>query len=175
MSILFFSLSSCVSIHGGPVTEFIGRIAPDRTGRISKFNFDAYAVLEATIPQVQQNKILDSKIQRRPSRIVIKKKKSTGLLNLTAPTTATTTATTTGGLAPPESLFPGTSAGWISTLGTSVGMFPSSLGPSSSHGPPLFLRIRIADMADAGHFSTTIQAYVCCSYAYIQVYFLFVY
>ncbi|CAL1709275.1 unnamed protein product [Somion occarium] len=122
---------------------------PDRTGRISKFNFDAYAVLEASAAQVQQNKILDSKIQRRPSRIVIKKKKSTGLLNATA------------GLVPPgsESLFAASaSAGLTSTLGTSVGMFPSSLGPSSSHGPPMFLRIRIADTADAGHVSTTIQA-----------------
>lgn len=45
------------------------------------------------------------------------------------------------------------------SLASSVGMFPSSLGPSSSHGPPLFLRIRIADTADAGHVSTTIQAY----------------
>ena len=32
----------------------------------------------------------------------------------------------------------------------------SSLGPSSSHGPQLFLRIRVADTADAVHISTTI-------------------
>ncbi|KAH9939185.1 stress-activated map kinase interacting protein 1-domain-containing protein [Amylocystis lapponica] len=121
---------------------------PDRTGKISKFNFDAYAVLEATPAQVQQNKILESKIQRRLSRIVIKKKKSTGLLNATSAAT---------GLAPPADAFLGTSAG-LGSLGSSLGMFPSSLGPSSSHGPPMFLRIGIADMAGAGHFSTTIQA-----------------
>ncbi|KAI0938854.1 hypothetical protein AcV5_000442 [Taiwanofungus camphoratus] len=121
---------------------------PDRTGKISKFNFDAYAVLEATPAQVHQNKILESKIQRRLSRIVVKKKKSTGLLNAT---------TAAAGLAPPADSFLGTSAG-LSSLGSLVGMLPSSLGPSSSHGPPQFLRIRIADTADAGHVSTTIQA-----------------
>ncbi|KAH9896673.1 SIN1-domain-containing protein [Cubamyces lactineus] len=121
---------------------------PDRTGKISKFNFDAYAVLEATPSQIQQNKILESKIQRRISRVVVKKK-STGLLN--APSNTST-------LAPPADTLLGTSAG-LSSLGTSVGMFPSSLGPSSSHGPPIFLRIRIASAADEpGHVSTTIQA-----------------
>lgn len=121
---------------------------PDRTGKISKFNFDAYAVLEATASQVQQNKVLESKIQRRLSRIVVKKKKSTGLLNA-MPTPAT--------LAPPADSFLGTSAG-ISSLVSSIGMFPSSLGPSSSHGQQQFLRIRIADMADAGLVSITIPA-----------------
>ena len=98
---------------------------------------------------VQQNKVLESKIQRRASRIVIKKKKSVGLLNnLGAQNT----------LALPADSLLGTSAG-LSSLASSVGMFPSSLGPSTSHGPPQFLRIRIADTADAGHVSTTIQAY----------------
>ncbi|THG97313.1 hypothetical protein EW026_g4661 [Hermanssonia centrifuga] len=95
---------------------------PDRTGKISKFNFDAYAVLEASPSQVQQNKIIESKIQRRLSRIVLKKKKSTELLK----------STTQGGLLAP----------------------PSDL---NIHGPPQFLRIRIADTADAGHVSTTLQ------------------
>ncbi|KAH9918959.1 stress-activated map kinase interacting protein 1-domain-containing protein [Fomitopsis serialis] len=121
---------------------------PDRTGRISKFNFDAYAVLEASQAQVQQNKVLESKIQRRASRIVIKKKKSTGLLNNIGAANA---------LALPTETLLGTSAG-LSSLASSLGMFPSSLGPSTSHGPPQFLRIRIADTADAGHVSTTIQA-----------------
>ncbi|OJT14823.1 Stress-activated map kinase-interacting protein 1 [Trametes pubescens] len=121
---------------------------PDRTGKISKFNFDAYAVLEATPSQMQQNKILESKIQRRISRVV-GKKKSTGLLN--APSNAPA-------LIPPADTLLGTSA-MLGSLGSSVGMFPSSLGPSSSHGPPLFLRIRIASAADEpGHVSTTIQA-----------------
>ncbi|KAI0718350.1 stress-activated map kinase interacting protein 1-domain-containing protein [Cerioporus squamosus] len=123
---------------------------PDRTGKISKFNFDAYAVLEATPSQMQQNRILESKIQRRISRVVVKKK-STGLLNATA---STSTA-----LVPPTDTLLGTSANLLGSLGSSLGMFPSSLGPSSSHGPALFLRIRIATGADEpGHVSTTIQA-----------------
>ncbi|KAI0634986.1 stress-activated map kinase interacting protein 1-domain-containing protein [Trametes polyzona] len=122
---------------------------PDRTSKISRFNFDAYAVLEATPSQMQQNKILESKIQRRISRVVVKKK-STGLLN--AP------ANVSNNLLPPADTLLGTSAG-LGSLGSSVSMFPSSLGPSSSHGPPLFLRIRIANAADEpGHISTTIQA-----------------
>ena len=109
---------------------------------------------------VQQNKILESKIQRRISRVVVKKK-STGLLN--APSNTST-------LAPPADTLLGTSAG-LSSLGTSVGMFPSSLGPSSSHGPPIFLRIRIASAADEpGHVSTTIQAYVPWHYHRSLVY-----
>ncbi|KAI0795653.1 stress-activated map kinase interacting protein 1-domain-containing protein [Abortiporus biennis] len=121
---------------------------PDRAGKIAKFlSFNnAFAVLEATPQQVQQNKMLDSKIQRRPSRIVIKKKKSMDLLS----------AVHTNTIA--DSLHLASSAGITSTLGSSVGMYPSSLGPSSSHGPPMFLRIKIADTADAGPFSTTIQA-----------------
>ena len=109
-----------------------------------------YHLLTQAHLSVQQNKILESKIQRRISRVVVKKK-STGLLNATA---------NTGALAPPtaETLL-GTSAGLLGSLGSSF-MFPSSLGPSSSHGPPLFLRIRIASAADEpGHVSTTIQAY----------------
>ncbi|TCD68157.1 hypothetical protein EIP91_011435 [Steccherinum ochraceum] len=119
---------------------------PDRSGKIAKFNFDAYAVLEASSSQITQNKVLDSKIQRRPSRIVIKKKKSTGLLNAMTTTQAAESLLGLGS----------SSAGINSLLGTSLGMFPSSLGPSSQ-GPPMFLRIRIADTADAGHVSTTIQ------------------
>lgn len=45
-----------------------------------------------------------------------------------------------------------------STLPSS--MLSSSLGPSSSHGPQIFLRIRVADTADAVHISTTIPVYV---------------
>ncbi|KAI0341512.1 hypothetical protein BDW22DRAFT_1377629 [Trametopsis cervina] len=126
---------------------------PDRTGKISKFNFEAYAVLEASPAQIQQNKLMEAKIQRRLSRIVLKKKKSTELLKHAGPPSGS-------GLAPPSDIsMLATSAGLTgSMLGTSLGLFPSSLGPSSSHGPLQFLRIRIADMADAGHVSTTIPA-----------------
>lgn len=58
------------------------------------------------------------------------------------------------GLVPPS--VPGT--GTSSVFGTTP-ILSSSLGPSSSHGPPIFLRIRVADTADAVHISTTIPVY----------------
>ena len=45
------------------------------------------------------------------------------------------------------------SAVYSSMLGS---VLSTSLGPSSSHGPQIFLRIRVADTADAVHISTTI-------------------
>ncbi|KAG6874010.1 hypothetical protein C0995_007967 [Termitomyces sp. Mi166 len=106
---------------------------PDRMGKISKFNADAYAVLEATSAQAQQNQLLDSKIQRHPSRMTKKTER------FTAPTPS---------LGAPSSAI----------LGSTLGSLPlsTSLGPSSSQGPPIFLRIRVADTADTVHISTTI-------------------
>ncbi|EPQ53477.1 SIN1-domain-containing protein [Gloeophyllum trabeum ATCC 11539] len=115
---------------------------PDRTAKISKFNFDAYAILEANPSQVQQNRVLESKLQRRPSRVMAAKKK----VEL-AP----------AGLAPPGITGPGTSAMLGSTLASSQGMLSSSLGPSSSYGPQVFLRIRIAEAVDSVHVYTTVQ------------------
>jgi hypothetical protein len=37
-------------------------IAPDRSGKISKFNADGFAVLEANAAQITQNKILEAKL-----------------------------------------------------------------------------------------------------------------
>ncbi|KAF8442403.1 stress-activated map kinase interacting protein 1-domain-containing protein [Boletus edulis BED1] len=110
---------------------------PDRTGKVTKFNFDAFAILAATPLQIQQNEQLESKIQRRPSRIMAAPKKADAL---PAPS-----------LVPPS--VPG--AGTSSLFGTTP-VLSSSLGPSSSHGPPIFLRVRVADTADAVHISTTI-------------------
>ncbi|KIK93169.1 hypothetical protein PAXRUDRAFT_829224 [Paxillus rubicundulus Ve08.2h10] len=110
---------------------------PDRAGKISKFNFDAFAVLAATPLQIQQNEQLESKIQRRPSRVMAARKKVDVL--------------SVPGLVPPSVPGPGSSA----LFGTTP-ILSSSLGPSSSHGPPIFLRIRVADTADAVHISTTI-------------------
>ncbi|KZT22772.1 SIN1-domain-containing protein [Neolentinus lepideus HHB14362 ss-1] len=115
---------------------------PDRTAKISKFNFDAYAVLEASPSQVQQNKVLEGKLQRRPSRVMAAKKK---------------VEVTPVGLAPPGLTGLGTSAMLGSTLASSQGMLSSSLGPSSSYGPQVFLRIRIAEAVDAVHVYTTVQ------------------
>ncbi|KAF8804772.1 hypothetical protein BYT27DRAFT_7194364 [Phlegmacium glaucopus] len=109
---------------------------PDRMRKVAKFNAEAYAILEATPAQTQQNQVLESKIQRRPSRTTVAKKPEKP--NLLAPTVPVQT--------------PG-SAVYSSTLGS---VLSTSLGPSSSHGPQIFLRIRVADTADAVHISTTI-------------------
>lgn len=109
---------------------------PDRTGKISKFGFEAFAILAATPLQIQQNEQLESKIQRRPSRVMAAPKKQD-----TGPSS---------GLALPSV------SGPASTMFGITPILSSSLGPSSSHGPQLFLRIRVADTADAVHISTTI-------------------
>ncbi|KAG1850280.1 stress-activated map kinase interacting protein 1-domain-containing protein [Suillus tomentosus] len=109
---------------------------PDRTGKISKFGFEAFAILAATPLQIQQNEQLESKIQRRPSRVMAAPKKQD-----TGPS---------GGLALPSI------SGPTSAMFGTTPILSSSLGPSSSHGPQLFLRIRVADTADAVHISTTI-------------------
>ena len=96
---------------------------------------------------VQQNQILEGKIQRRPSRTTIAKKPD-------RPTPATTSTLTV-----PSTV----SRAMSSSLGSMLGSAPlsMSLGPSSSHGPQIFLRIRVADTADAVHISTTIPVYAC--------------
>lgn len=109
---------------------------PDRTGKISKFGFDAFAILAATPLQIQQNEQLESKIQRRPSRVMAApKKQDSGPV---------------GGMTLPAV------SGPTSAMFATTPVLSSSLGPSSSHGPQLFLRIRVADTADAVHISTTI-------------------
>ena len=80
--------------------------------------------------------MLESKIQRRPSRTTVAKKPEK--LNTLGPNVP------------------------VQTLGSAVyssmpgSVLSTSLGPSSSHGPQIFLRIRVADTADAVHISTTI-------------------
>ncbi|KAF8156669.1 stress-activated map kinase interacting protein 1-domain-containing protein [Crassisporium funariophilum] len=109
---------------------------PDRMGKVAKFNSDAYAILEANPTQIQQNQTLESKIQRRPSRTTAAKRPEK--LMLPGPNIPTMT--------------PG-SAVYGSTLGS---VLSTSLGPSSGQGPQIFLRVRVADTADAVHISTTI-------------------
>ncbi|KAJ7594662.1 stress-activated map kinase interacting protein 1-domain-containing protein [Mycena floridula] len=107
---------------------------PDRMGKIAKFHADAYAVLEATPSQLTQNQILESKIRAGT------KKSDKSASSLALPLSAVGPGSTTG-----------TSA---------VGSLPlsTSLGPGFSSGPPIFLRCRVADTADADavHISTTI-------------------
>jgi hypothetical protein len=98
---------------------------------------------------VQQNQNLESKIQRRPSRTRIKKPDRQGTLGV-----------------PASSLASLANSG---TFGSTLNSVPlsTSLGPSSSHGPHIFLKIRVeADTTDAPavHISTTIPVWVviCC-------------
>lgn len=91
---------------------------------------------------VAQNEILESKIQRRPSRTSGARKPDLGkppALNLPSLVAA-----------------PSSSAIFSSSLITGSAPLSTSLGPNSSHGPQMFLRVRIADTADAVHVSTTI-------------------
>jgi hypothetical protein len=86
---------------------------------------------------VQQNRALESKIQRRPSRIMGKKKKQVpdggSLLNVN------------------PSLASGTSA-----TASPLGISPAFGSLMSGQGPQMFLRVRVAETADAVHISTTI-------------------
>ncbi|KAM6492498.1 Stress-activated map kinase interacting protein 1 (SIN1) domain containing protein [Amanita muscaria] len=100
---------------------------PDRTGKIARFNSEAYAIIEATPTQVEQNRIIHDKIYRKADRPIVP-----GPNSAPAPTSAMAT----------------------STLGGSVAA-SSYLGPTN-HGPQILLRIRIADHADSVHVSTTI-------------------
>ncbi|KAL4259349.1 SIN1 family protein [Pleurotus pulmonarius] len=113
---------------------------PDRNGKILKFkDADAFAILEASHAQTQQNEILEGKIQRRPSR-------------------TTAAARKVSDKSAPASLAIPTPSGSNPIFGSNFSSAPlsTSLGPSSS-GPQIFLRIRVADTADAVHISTTIN------------------
>ncbi|KAG9016667.1 hypothetical protein FRB90_002584 [Tulasnella sp. 427] len=125
--------------------------ALDRTRPISKFTFDDYAICAATLTQVDQNRVLESKIVRRPSRLMIAKK-STDNNNKTNP--AASAAAT---LAPPTI---GAGTTMMMTGGRTPNVssaFPSQSGVAISTGPPIFLRVRIAATADM-HYSTTVNA-----------------
>ncbi|KAJ7637009.1 stress-activated map kinase interacting protein 1-domain-containing protein [Roridomyces roridus] len=112
---------------------------PDRIGKVVKFNADAFAVLEATPAQVQQNQLIESKIQRHPSRVT-PSKKAEKLPSLT--------------LAVAGSALPGSGV-FGSAPGGSV-PFSTSLGPISGSGPQIFLRIKVEDTPDTVHIATTI-------------------
>src|SRR5216684_3451533 len=91
---------------------------------------------------VQQNKILEGKLQRSPSRVANTKKvdSSNGTL---APSSINPPNSSSTSTLPPSTL--------------SNAIFPSSY---NSSGPQIFLRIRIQDTADAAHLYTTISVYV---------------
>ncbi|VDC07496.1 unnamed protein product [Peniophora sp. CBMAI 1063] len=122
---------------------------PDRMGKISKFNFDAYAVLAASATQMQQNKIFEAKIQRSPSRVVkAKRPEPTPLLGVPG-------ASSNAGMS--SSGAPSTSAMVPSTFPSHPGSVFGSFNPSSSFGPQIFLRIRVQDTLDAVHVYSTIH------------------
>ncbi|KAH9958015.1 stress-activated map kinase interacting protein 1-domain-containing protein [Russula dissimulans] len=111
---------------------------PNRETKISKFNFEAYAVLDANSTQVQQNKILEGQIQRSPSRIAKTKKVDTPNSTLAPPAAVVQSTSSSSALHPP-------------TL--SNGITPGSY---NSSGPQIYLRIRIQDTVDVAHLYTTI-------------------
>ncbi|EIW77134.1 hypothetical protein CONPUDRAFT_109640 [Coniophora puteana RWD-64-598 SS2] len=123
---------------------------PDRTGKISKFNMDAYAVLRATATQIRQNQELETMIARRPSRVIAAPRRPSE--NTAANVHPAPPGVGGGALTLPN--FAGLGA--ISAHG-STPILSSSLGPSSSHGPQVFLRIQVAENADAAFRSTTIE------------------
>lgn len=104
---------------------------------------------------VQQNKILEGKIQRSPSRVA-KTKKADGSDSTTAPSASTVLPS--GG--PTSTLAP-------STLTNAI--VPGSYNPS---GPQIFLRIRIQDTVDEAHLYTTISVYVTLSFPLVFFFFL---
>lgn len=89
---------------------------------------------------MQQNKILEGKIQRSPSRVAKTKKPDASSSSLAPSSTAPSASTSA---LPPSTL--------------SNAIFPGSY---NSSGPQIFLRIRIQDTVDAAHLYTTISVYV---------------
>ncbi|KAJ6586586.1 hypothetical protein B0H10DRAFT_2168041 [Mycena sp. CBHHK59/15] len=113
-------------------------------GRRAKLTFFVSAgsdweKLRLIAPLVQQNQLIETKIQRHPSRVTAAKK-------LEKPSALA--------LAVAGSALPGSGV-FGSALGSSV-PFSTSLGPSSGHGPQIFLRIKVEDTADTVHIATTI-------------------
>ncbi|KAJ7778713.1 stress-activated map kinase interacting protein 1-domain-containing protein [Mycena maculata] len=119
---------------------------PDRIGKVAKFNAEAYAVLEATPAQIQQNQLIESKIQRHPSRVTANKKveKKPSALNLTA---------VAGSALPGSGVFGSTPLNGSSSL-----PFSTSLTSGTGHGPQILLRIKVEDLPDnmPVHIATTI-------------------
>ncbi|KAG8876850.1 hypothetical protein FRB97_003850, partial [Tulasnella sp. 331] len=121
----------------------------DRTRPISKFSFDSFALCAANPMQVEQNRAVESKIVRRPSRLMIAKK-----------STSRSERSNTGGLAPPAVAGGGVAASARTTSDalTSAGFLGVSHTSNAimASGPPVFLRVRVATTADM-HYSTTIN------------------
>ncbi|KAK2459608.1 hypothetical protein APHAL10511_008363 [Amanita phalloides] len=100
---------------------------PDRMGKITRFNSEAYAIIEATPTQVEQNRVIFDKIHKRLDKLA--------LPGPSAPSVAASVAT-------------GSAIGSVSGS--------SFLGPTTGLGPQILLKIRIAEHADAVHVATTI-------------------
>ena len=139
-----------------------------RTERMSKFNFEGYAIVPESAAQstsylpflritpsdvmrsAEQNRIAEAKIIRRPSRVMLAKKKVEPPASLAPPST-----NATGGIA--------------SSMVSQAPMLSSSIGGGSSisHGPQQFLRVKMVEKAEDVHYSTTIPVYVVISYLVI--------
>ncbi|KAF8508261.1 stress-activated map kinase interacting protein 1-domain-containing protein [Hysterangium stoloniferum] len=110
--------------------------AMDRMAKMSKFSFEGYAILPETPAQAEQNHINEAKIVRRPSRVMVAKKK----------------AEPAQSLAPPAGVNGATSSSLSAQAPISTSI---SGGSSISHGPQQFLRVRVDEKTDV-HFLTTI-------------------
>ncbi|KAJ7662023.1 stress-activated map kinase interacting protein 1-domain-containing protein [Mycena polygramma] len=103
---------------------------PDRMSKVAKFNFEAYAVLEANPAQSSSSRCHLKTWSHRPH---------TGYSGI--PLSSPRPRSTCGGSG--------------SALGGSV-PFLTSLGPMSGHGPQIFLRFKVEDIPDTIHVATTI-------------------
>ncbi|KAJ7606584.1 stress-activated map kinase interacting protein 1-domain-containing protein [Mycena polygramma] len=104
---------------------------PYRMSKVAKFNFEAYAVLEAN--PAQSNMV--------PSTTQFNRTRRTKAGYSGIPLSSPRPRSTCGGSG--------------SALGGSV-PFLTSLGPMSGHGPQIFLRFKVEDIPDTIHVATTI-------------------
>jgi len=107
--------------------------AMDRMAKMSKFGFEGYAILPETPAQAEQNHINEAKIVRRPSRVMVAKKKAE----------------------PAQTLAPPASNNGVTSSSLSAQASSISGGSNISHGPQQFLRVRVDEDTDV-HFLTTI-------------------
>ncbi|KAF8321089.1 stress-activated map kinase interacting protein 1-domain-containing protein [Cantharellus anzutake] len=118
-----------------------------RTSSISRWYRHPLAVVEATPSQVKENLESDSKIVRRPSRLVI--------------TTRAKSDSTTSGQGPPsQSALTKSQAGLTPDAITSSALTGGNAPTTITHeksGAPVFLKVRVAETADAAYYSTTIH------------------
>jgi len=96
---------------------------------------------------------VEAKIVRRPSRLMMSKQRSQS--NLKANATAANNLGTGGGAGAQAA--PGSSAVTGTLLTSNMLSSNTLVGATVAAGPPVFLKVRVAETADAQYFSTTIN------------------